>query len=246
MAKTLSELQTETRTYLDEANQTDWLDTEVTRSINRAYHGVVSHVIQVYEQFYETTTPFTYAIVLNQQEYTIDSSLIKVTRVEINYNPNTSGSQPNRCQPIKMDEVRFNLANTNNAGSFFSAGYYLHGSIGAQTIGFLPVPTTDSDTNGTKSISVWGIALPSDLVNASDNVNIPYADNFAYLIALRAAAQLLRKGQQEEAAAARYLNEYQQGLHDMMTFLKDRQADDTWNITDSLLEDIDFSTLEII
>lgn len=244
MAKTLANLQTEARIYLDEAVQTDWLDTEVTLTINRSYHETVAFVMEVYEQFYETTTPFTYAVQANVQEYTIDPTLIKVTRVEINYNPTVSGSQPSRCQPVKMDEIRRNLANTNGAGSFFSAGYYLHGNIGAQTIGFVPVPTS-SDTTG-KSISVWGIALPTDLVQTTDNVNIPYADRFAYLVALRAAAQLLRKGQQEEAVASRYLAEYRAGVQDMMTFLKERQSDDGWYIQDSVLEDIDFSTLEIV
>lgn len=244
MAKTLLNLQTETRIYLDEAAQTDWLDTEVIISINRAYHDVVSFVMEIYEQFYETTTAFTYALVANQQEYTIDSSLIKVTRVEINYNPTVSGSQASRALAIKMDEIGRNLANTNSTGSSFSTGYYLHGSIGSQMIGFVPIPTS-SDTTG-KSISVWGIALPGDLVNATDNVNIPYADRFAYLISLRAAAQLLRKGQQEEAAAARYLQEYRSGVQDLMTFLHGRQADGGWYIEDSLLDDIDFETLALV
>lgn len=244
MAKTLTDLLTETRIYLDESSQLDFLDTEVTIAVNRAYHDVCAFVMSIYEQYYETITPFTYAIVANQQEYVIDSSLIKVTRVEINYNPTTSGSQSSRCEPIKMDEIRRNLANTTGSGSFFSAGYYLHGAIGVQTVGFIPIPTV-SDLPGGKSISVWGIAMPSDLAGTA-NVNIPYADRFAYLVSLRAAAQLLRKGQQEESAAARYQGEYRQGILDLMNFLKDRQADDGWYIEDSLLEDIDFSTLEII
>lgn len=245
MSKTLVNLQTEARIYLDESTQTDWLDSEVTLAINRAYHDTASFVMEVYESFYETVTPFTYAIVANQQEYVIDPSLIKVTRVEINFNPTTTGSQPNRCQPIREDEIRQNLGNTNGAGgSFYSAAYYLHGDIGNQKIGFIPIPQT-ADTTG-KSISVWGIGLPSDLVNSTDNVNIPYADRFSYLVALRAAAQLLRKGQQEEATAARYIAEYRAGIVDMQTFLKERQADDVWGITDSLQEDIDFSTLEIV
>jgi len=246
MAKQLSNLQQETRIYLDEATQTDFLDSEVLIAINRGYHETIGFVIEVYENFYNTTTPFTYAVVTNQQEYAIDTSLIKVTRVEINYNPTVSGSTPSRAIPIKMDEIRSNLANTNNAsGSFFSAGYYLNGSVGSQVIGFIPVPSQPGDTTG-KSISVWGVALPTDLVNTTDNVNIPYADRFSYLVSLRAAAQLLRKGQQEEAAAARYLAEYRAGVVDMMTFLKERQADDMWVITDNQLEDIDFSTMEII
>lgn len=205
---------------------------------------MVGKVVEVYDRWYETTSPFTYAIIANQQEYTFDSSLIKVTRVEINYNPTSTGSVASRAVPLNEDEVRGNLANTNNAGSFFSAGYFIHGNIGSQKIGFIPVPTT-SDTTG-KSISVWGIQLPGDLSNGSDDVNIPWADRFAYLIALKAAAQLLRKGQQEESSASRYIAEYEAGVREMQTFLKDRQSDDGQFIIDSQLEQIDFSTLEII
>jgi hypothetical protein len=245
MAKLLSDLQNEVRTYLDEAVQTDWKDSSmVIPAINRAYHDVASYVMEVYEQFYETTTPFTYAVQANVQEYAIDSSLIKVTRVEINYNPTVSGSQSSRALAVTMDEIRRNLANTNSTGSSFSSGYYLHGSIGSQYIGFVPIPTT-GDTTG-KSISVWGIALPTDLVNATDNVNIPYADRFSYLISLRAAAQLLRKGQEEEAAASRYLAEYRQGVQDLMTFLKGRQSDGGKYIEDDLLDDIDFEVLALV
>ena len=244
MSKTLSNLQTEVRTYLDESSQADFLDSEVTLAINRAYHDVCSFVMEVYEQFYETTTPFTYALVANQQEYTVDSSLIKITRVEINYNPTVSGSTASRALAIKMDEIGRNLANTNSVGSSFSTGYYVHGAIGSQKIGFVPIPTS-GDTTG-KSISVWGIALPSDLSNGTDDVNIPYADRFAYLVSLRAAAQLLRKGQQEEVAARSYMAEYRQGVQDLMTFIKGRQSDGGEYIQDSLLDDIDFEVLALV
>jgi hypothetical protein len=244
MSKQLQDLETETRIYLDEASAADWTQPNVDLAINRSYHDVCSFVMEIYELFYETTTPFIYAVVANQQEYLIDPSLIKVDRVEINYNPTSTGSQPSRCVKVAMEEIATNLANTNGVmGSFFSSAYYLHGAIGAQYIGFIPVPTS-SDTTG-KSISVWGIALPTDLVNTTDNVNIPYADRFAYLVSLRAAAQLLRKGQQEEAAAARYMQEYRAGITDMQTFLKDRAADGPDMIVDSLNEDQDFSVTGI-
>lgn len=239
MAKTLANARTEVRIYLDESAAADFLDSEVDLAINRSYHDVAGAVMEIYEQFYSTTTPFTYAIVANQQEYAIDSSLIKVTRVEINYNPTTSGSTANRAIPIKTNEINSNLANTNNSGIYSSPAYYLHGSIGAQKIGFVPVPTV-ADTTG-QSISVWGIALPSDLSSASDNINIPYADRFAYLVGLRAAAQLLRKGQQEENNAQNYINEYEKGLMQMKTFLMDRQADGVRMIQDALGEDLDFT-----
>ena len=243
MAKTLGNIQTEIRIYLDEQSAADFLDSEVILAANRAYHEVASAVIEIYDEYYATTTPFTYAIVAQQQEYTIDSSLIHVERVEINYQPTTANSVATRALPVKMDAIRGNLANTSTTGSFVSPVYYIHGDIGAQKIGFLPVPQV-ADTTG-KSISVWGISLPSDLVNVGDNVNIPYADRFVYLISLKAAAQLLRKGQQEEANAANYIQEYKNGLQELQTFLKNRISDDGDYIVDSALEDIDFQTTGI-
>lgn len=240
MAKTFSNLNTKTRVYLDEATQADFLDTEVKMSNNAAYQDLCGKVMEVYENYYETTTPFKYAIIANQQEYTIDSSLVKVTRVEINYKPSDSTSSAIRAIPVKTDELRLNIGNVSTAGSFFNSGYYLHGDIGNQKIGFVPIPT-EADTTG-QSISVWGIALPADLVNDSDNVNIPWADRFFYLICLRAAGELLRKGQQEEATAARYIAEYQAGVKEMQTFLRERQSDDVVMIQDAILDDIDFTT----
>lgn len=240
MAKTFQNLQTGVRVYLDETQAADYLDSEVQRSINYAYHDVVGEIMTEYELYYETTTPFTYAVVKNQQEYTIDSSLIKVSRVEINYAPNQSGSTPLRAIPVKMEEALLNLANSASSGSVFNAGYYLHGNIGAQTIGFIPIPTV-SDTTG-KSISVWGIALPTDLVNGTDNVNIPYADRFAYLIELRAAYILMSKGQENENAADRYLARYTEGVTKMMNFIRERQADGVNMVVDVELDNMDFQT----
>ena len=240
----LSDLETEVRIYLDESVAADWLDSEVDLAINKSYHDVCAFVMETYEQFYETTTPFTYAVQANVQEYLIDPSLIKVTRVEINYNPTVTGSQSSRVLAVKSDEILRNLGNTDSPPNSFASGYYLHGPLGAQYIGFVPVPTS-SDTTG-KSISVWGIALPTDLVNDTDNVNIPYADRFSYLVSLKAAAQLLRKGQQEEGPAGGYINEYRAGIIDLMNFLKDRQADGGVFIEDSLMEDIDFEVLSLM
>lgn len=240
MAKTFGNLQTGVRVYLDETQQADYLDSEVQRSINYAYHDVIGNVIDVYQLYYETTTPFTYAVVVNQQEYLIDSSLTKVTRVEINYAPTQSGSVPIRAIPVKMEEALLNLSNSATSGSVFNAGYYLHGNQTGQYIGFIPIPE-QGDTTG-KSISVWGIALPSDLVASSDIVNIPYADRFSQLIELYAAYLLMSKGQENESAANSYLQRYQIGIAKMMDFLVERQSDGVNMVVDTELDNIDFQT----
>lgn len=238
MAKLLSDLRTGTRTYLDEAAQADWLDTEVDSSINYSYQDVVGKVMEVYEGYYETTNPITIAMVKSQQEYTLDSTLLKVTRVEINYQPAVSGSTPARAVRSSMDEVLLQLNNSAAQGSFFNAGYYIHGSQDTQTIGFIPIPS-NSDTTG-KSISVWGIQSPATLVAATDTVRIPYPERFAQLIELNAAARLLRKGQQAETVAARYMAEYKEGIMEMQTYLKERQQDGVWGIEESEIDNLDF------
>ena len=238
MAKLLSDCQTKVRQYLDEASQADWLDTEVKSAVNAAYQDVAGKVMEVYENYYETVTPFTYAVVAKQQEYLVDPSLIKITRVEINYDPTNPNANAIRAIPVKSDELGLSLQYSGSMGSTFNAGYYLHGDIGNQKVGFVPIPT-NPDTTG-QSIAVWGNALPPDLVNSSDNVNIPWADRFYYIICLKASGELLRKGQQEEATAARYMAEYQAGVQEMKTFLKERTSEGVWMIEDAVGDSLDF------
>lgn len=191
----------------------------------------------MFEEYYLTTTPKYLSSVANQQEYTLDSSLIKINRVEINYKPSDTNSKPIRALAIKLDELPRYLADNSLGGSgIFNAGYYVIGSQSSQKIGFVPIPTEA----GTNNISTWGIQAPDDLSSSSDNVNIPYPDRFASLIELKAASYLLRKGQQEEVVAARYMQDYLGGVARMKTFLKERQSDGANVIQDLLLEDVAF------
>ncbi len=240
MAKQLSDAQFFVRMYLDEAAAADYTDQEVLVAINFGYHDVVGSVIEVKEDYYDTITKFTYAMVANQQEYAIDTTLVKPTRVEINFSPTVANSNPIKATPIKMNEDLINLNNTSTVQLYGQVGYYLHGKQSTQTIGFIPIPTV-SDVAPTKSISVWGIALPSDLVNSADMIDIPYADRFTYLIGLRAAAILLSKGQQEEANATKYLSRYEMEVEKMKNFLASRQEDGVEMVQDSEPENTDFS-----
>lgn len=240
MAKQLSDLETGVRVYLDEAVQADFLDSEVDRSINYAYHQLISRIIGIYQLYRETTTPFTYAVVANQQEYLIDPTLIKVTRVEINYAPQQAGSTPLRAIPVKMEEALLNISNSASSGAVFNAGYYLHGDLGSQYIGFIPMPT-QSDTTA-QSINIWGYILPTDLVDSTDQPIIPYVDAWAYLIELKAAQILMSKGQENESIAMQYNNLYEQGVTQYVEFLTERQADGVNMIIDVELDNLDFQT----
>jgi hypothetical protein len=239
MAKQYQDIYNQTRTLLDETTPADWKDAEVLYAVNYAYQDVVGKVMEVYEAYYETITPFTYAIQSNVQEYEIDNSLLKVTRVEINYSPQDPESQPIKAASIKSSEMLLNLRNMSTQGSVFSAGYYLHGPPDQQYIGFVPIPQ-QADTTG-QSISVWGIQAVSNLVNFTDPIRIPFADRFGELIEYKAASKLLSKGQQDEASATKYKNFYDEGIMEMQTYLKIRQQDGPWMIESDSAEDLDFS-----
>lgn len=237
MSKTLANLRTGVRMYLDEVAQTDWLDTEVDREINYAFQEVAGKVMEVYEEFYSQVTQHQYNTVVNQQEYTIDAAILKIERVEINYNPASTNTQTIRAQAIKMAELPQNLANTSVGGTgLFNSGYYLYGAQHEQKIGFVPIP----QVAGTNNITVWSIDAPSDMSTSTTAVYIPYPDRFGKLIEIRAASNLLRKGQQEEAVAKEYVREYELGIVEMQSFLKERQSDGPWMIEDAANEDINF------
>lgn len=235
MAKTLNDLISNCRTILDEAQPADWTAAEVLYWINFAYQQLASKVMEVYEEFYFTTTPYTYSTIANQQEYTIASTLLKIERVEINLDPSNANSQAQRATAIKLEELPLNKNNNLlNGSTFFNVGYYFIGNQSAQKIGFVPVP----QNAGTNNISVWGIEAPVDLVNTTDSVIIPFVDNFAQIIVKLAAANLLKKGQQEVQAADDLLKEAADDILNYQTFIKERQSDGPMMITEAAWDDI--------
>lgn len=235
MAKTFLDLQNNVRTFLDEAAPANWTDNEVAYQINYAYHYLVSKVMEIYEEYYLTTTPLQYSSVTGQQEYPISPYLLKTERVEINLLPTVPNNQPQRASAIKMDELPLNLGNNQmNGSNFFNIGYYVIGNQSAQNLGFVPVP----QVTATNNISVWGIVAPADLVDAGDAVLIPYVDNFAQIIAKLAGGNLLKKGQQEVNYANDLLNEAGADIANMQTFIKERQSDGPLMIEEAAWEDV--------
>lgn len=239
MSKLLSDLQVNVRTYLDESQQVDFTNTEVLYAINYAYHTVVSKVVEVYQEFYLTTTPKSYSTVANQQEYTLDTTLLKIERVEINMNPSDANSQAQRAAAIRLDEIQ-TAKNSSllNGSSLSQTGYYVIGSQASQKIGFVPVPTE----TGTNNISVWGIEAPSDLSSSSDPVLIPYPDMFAQIIAKLAAGSLLKKGQQAVQAGDDLIIEANGDILNMQTFLVERQSDGPNMIEESAWDDVELGS----
>jgi len=232
MSKSLTNLRGQTRSYLDEAVTADWTQAEVDREINHYYMSLFTAICEVFESYYSKKV--TAGSVEDQQEYALPSDFWKIQRVEINYDPNTANSTAKRALPIGIDDVRRDLANTNIGVAVHRApAYYLRGDY----VGFLPIP----DEDGSDNITIWYVSIPDELDAASDTIDIPFPDRYGGLISLGAAGTLLRKGQQEETAAARYLLEFEAGVAKMQRELEDRKADDIKGVTDTVGLDLDFS-----
>jgi len=233
MAKLLSNIRTDVRLLLDETTPADWTAAQVDASINYAYHGIVTAVTETFEDYYITTTTFNSTA--DQQEYSqsdgMPTDFFKMRRVEINYDTTDTNSTPQRALRVILDDINRDLGNTSVSVTPQRApAYYLIGSGSNIKLGFLPVP----DETGTNAIKIWYSYVVSDLSAATDALDIPYVDRYARLVGYGAAADLLRKGQQEELVAKQYILEYEGGLAKMKQELEDRVADGVRGVTDTV------------
>ena len=233
MAKSLANLRTLTRVYLDETIQADFLTSNIDVAINEFYMKTVTAVMTVYEDYYSNTSTIT--TVDDTQEYDLPSDFYKMRRVEINYAPSTTGSTSQRALPITLDEVRGRLSSTSTGPSVSrNSVYYVIGD----KIGFLPIPSD----GGTDAVDLWYIKQISELSESTDVIDIPFPDRYGPAIALGAAGLMLRQGQIEESAAQRYLLDFEVQIEKMQAELRERIADDVKGVTDTLGECVDFST----
>jgi len=241
MAQTYSTLIAKTRMFLDEVSEKSWSETEVEREVNYGYHDVVTSVMTTYEDFY-MTTPIFVGIINAQQEYGVTDGLpnnvFKLRRVEINYNTNTNPLVYVKGAPIRdISAIRDSIMTSGTGSATLRPLYYVYGFSANFHIGIIPVPMQDAP-NG---IKVWYIPTIADLVNPTDVPNIPYPERYSTIIPLIAAGNLLRKGQQEEVVAAKYLEDADKMKQDLMQELEDRISDDGRVILDSIGFDTDFT-----
>jgi len=237
MSKTLLNIRNQTRTYLDEATQDDWSDTEVDREVNVGYMKVYSEVVNVFEEYYSTKAQTD--TVDDTQEYSLPTNIYKIRRVELNYNPDQENSIARRAIPVSMDSVLRDLGNSALGISVWrNPAYYIRGSI----IGFIPIPTE----GGTSALTLWYVKTVTELSDDGDSIDIPFPDRYYDAISLEAAGTLLRKGQQEEVVAARYLGEAEARRTKMRQELEDRVSDDSKSIIDTAGADVDFSNYSTI
>jgi len=240
MAKTLSDIRSIVRSYLDEASAADWTNAELNTLINQRYHRVYTNIVNVYEDYYQTNTTFN--SVANQQEYgsahSAPTDVYKVKRVELNFDVSNANSAPTRCMPIKdTDAVARDLGQANvGARISVGAGYYTYGHGSNWKIGFIPIP----DNSGTNAIRVWYVKQISDLSSDSSDVDIPYADRYYHVIAEGVVGDALRFGQQDSEEADKFDAKFDRNLVLMQQELEDKIAEGSKTVTDTSGESIDF------
>lgn len=232
MAKTLLQIRTQVRSYLDETAAADWLDPELNTLINQRYHRVHSAIANVFED-YKITTSFD-NLVANQQEYTLPTDLYKLRRVEVNYDITNTNSVFQKVTPFTaLESIRTRLAETDVSSNITrDPGYYVTGS----KIGFLPIPTLA----GTNAIKYWYVPVLTDLVSDSDVIDIPYPDRYWHVIAEGATGDALRFGQQESVEADKLDKKFVAGVLLMQEELEDRVADDAKFVINVIGDPLDF------
>ena len=231
MAKTLSTIRTQVRSFLDEPIAADWTNAELDVLINHKYHEVYTAVINVFEE-YATLKEATTAVVADQQEYTLPSDFLKMRRVEVYYSDD-SNAAPKRAIPVPLDQVRRDLANA-NVGVQIATNpiYYLRGDV----IGLLPIP----DEARSAGFKIWYYSTVSDMDDDTDTIDLPYPDRDWMLIAYGATADALRFGQQEVAEADKFDEKYNMGLKMMQESLEDRVSEEFKGVVDVTSESLDF------
>lgn len=232
MAKTLANLRTHCRQYLDEVSEADWSDVQINGEINYAYLEAYTAVIETYEDYYKTD--YTANLVEDQQAYALPSDFLKMRRLEVKYD---SDGNYVKATPYNFDQIGVAYDST-TFSSLMRPIYELSGSY----IKLLPLPSE----NVTSGLRMIYIAQETDLDSDTDTINIPFPDRYGKYIVKGACAELLRKGQQEETVANLYSQEFQVGLEKMKQELEVRYADGSKMIQDTAGGYNDFGNISVV
>jgi hypothetical protein len=166
----------------------------------------------------------------------VPTNVFKVRRLEINYDTSTS-SVYTKAQFARLDEITRDLAYQSSVSSFARPVYYFYGHGSDFKFGLLPYPTR-SDTD---AIKFWYVPYIADMTASTDTVNIPYPDRYAKAIGWYAAGSLLSKGQQEEVAGSKYLQQFEIEMAKFKRQLEDRASDNAAHVIDTESLDVDFT-----
>jgi hypothetical protein len=228
MAKNLLNLNTNCRMILDEVSEADWTDSQINVEINYAYMEMYTAVVETYEDYYRKVV--TGPLFASRQDYLAPTDMYKLRRLEIKF---YTGDDYVKVTPVSFDQNNHAIdttvyTNTNRPVYDLSGDY----------IRILPLPPTDT----TGRMRLTYITTIAELSANDDVVNLPFPDRFAQYIVLGACAKLLKKGQQEEAVARGYNEEFQIGIEKMKNELENRYADGAKMISDSLGQDNNFAS----
>ncbi len=188
---TRADLRARVRTYIAEATQAFYTDTEINYAINDAQQELGVELAQVGEYYFVNPSPTTITPVVNQPTYSLATDLYKLVRVEIQ----STGEQ---VPMIDINEKSIDnlaippLVNTAGYGAGMQA--YLVGN----SIGFTPPPTDPSLV-----FQYWYIPILPDLTADTDVTNIPRS--FVDICAIIAAIDMLIKDEDDTTPLERKL-----------------------------------------
>lgn len=203
---------------LDEVSEADWTDSQINTEINYAYMEIYTAVVETYEDYYRKVQ--TSPLFASKQETALPTDFYKLRRLEVKY---YTADAYVKVTPYSFDQIGYAMDTTLYAATNRPV-YELSGNY----IRLLPLPPTDT----TGRLRMVYIAIPDNLDEDTDEINIPFPNRYGQYIVLGACAKLLKKGQQEEAVGRGYQEEFQAGLEKMKNELENRYADGTKMILD--------------
>lgn len=209
--------------YLDEVSPKDWSESQLYLAINNAYHELYTDIVTVYEDYNVTTE----AIALSDYQYfaSLPEDFYKSRMLVFtigsgsNYSVKKGEGKMFQLFPNELAQEE----NIRQVGSNTLPDSIVY-SIYGNSVYWYPLLKDVTEKNIT--LTHHYIPTLTDLtISSPDLVSIPYVDRYYQIICLDAAASLLRKGQQEEASAARYKAESELMRGKMMQELEDRNLD---------------------
>jgi len=192
MAKTVADLKNGLMDWLDEAGATNGLaggstSAEVLRWINRAYSDVLALLPNSREIGVMTAT---ISLLANQEMYALPTDFQGLKNIEGGWHAGTVEADRFPVLPLPSVAHRLAYYNSGNRSSPTDKELYFYLMVvdGVTSIGFVPIP----GTNSAASIKIWYWPTPTAFTT-DEGIVLPWLENHDELISLKAAIKILAK-----------------------------------------------------
>lgn len=210
---TLLQIRSRVRRFIDEPQQANFSDSDITYAINEAQQEVAAEISLVDEKYFVNTTPTVITSVANTRFYALATDFWKMTRIE----DVTTG-------------LRLEFADFADQNNFFAdsvpplvaqnqIGYGV--SIVGNQLAITPTPTISNVT-----CQYWYVPVLPSMVSNSDTCSIPRM--FIDLLAIQAAIDMLISDEDDTSALER---RYQRRFNQLVRASRDRQQQSPRGVT---------------